>query len=115
MIRTIIRKHPPAKPTPIENRTAPYIPALVPKGTYAKAYVGPISGTPRSFVGKAIPLEVMISDQASILIEGRDNQTLHWIEVATITTQGPHIIPALAEMRATVWGNTGGVYVIQRP
>jgi hypothetical protein len=115
MIRTIIRKHPPAKPTPIEDRRAPYIPALIPKGIHAATFVGPISGTPRCFVGKGMPLEVMISDTASILIEGRGNQTLHWIEVATLTNQGQHIIPAMTEMRATVRRNTGAVHVIQRP
>lgn len=115
MIRTIIRKHPPAKPTPIEDRIAPYIPALIPRGIRASDFVGPISGTPRSVVGKGLPVDVMISDSASILIEGRGNQTLHWIEVATITSEGRHIIPAMSEMRATVRRNTGAVHVLQRP
>lgn len=115
MIRTIIRRHPPHKPSPKEERIAPYIPALVPKGIRAPDFIGPISGTPRCFVGKGMSIEVLISDSASILIEGRGNQTLHWIEVATLTTQGQHTIPAMTEMRATVKRNTGAVHVIQRP
>lgn len=115
MIRTVIRRHPPHKPIPKEERFAPFIPALVPKGILAPDFIGPISGTPRCFVGKGMPIEVLISDSASILIEGRGNQTLHWIEVATLTIQGTHTIPAMSEMRATVRRNTGAVHVIQRP
>lgn len=115
MIRTIIRRHPPPKPTPKEERFAPFIPALVPEGIRAPDFIGPISGTPRCFVGKGMPIEVLISDSASILIEGRGNQTPHWIEVVTLTTQGQHIIPAMGEMRATVQRNTGTVHLVQRP
>ena len=115
MIRTILRQYPPHKPLPKEGLFAPFILTLVPEGTRSPDFIGPISGTPRCFVGKGMLIEVLISDSASILIEGRGNQTLHWIDVATLTTQGQHIIPAMSEMRATVRRNTGAVHLIQRP
>ena len=98
-----------------EDRKARYQPDLVSKGTTNRNLVCPISGTPGCFVGKAMPLEIYISDKATVRIEGRGNQTLHWITVATFTASGLYSIPALFELRATLWGNTGTVQVTQRP
>ena len=114
LLRTI-RRHAPLRRIEREDRKAPFTPDLVPRGTVKVHMRGQVSGTPGCFIGKPMRLDVHISDKATIRIEGRGNQTLHWITVATIIKSGSYSIPALMEMRATVWGNSGTVQATQRP
>ena len=111
----VVKRYSSPKLAAKEDKKARYIASLVAAETRLRNLIGPISGTPLCFVGKAMPLDVQISDKATIHIEGRGNQTLHWITVATFTASGNYTIPALTELRATVWGNTGTVKVTQRP
>lgn len=110
--KTITRSMSPKLDAP-EDRKTRFMPALVPLKTLADTFTGQVSGTPQSFVGKQITLDVVISDQARVLIEGRANPTLHWITVAAFTTSQRSTIPALTELRATVTDNTGSVSVFQ--
>jgi hypothetical protein len=98
-----------------EKRLAPFVPALVPEGTTAPTFTGPISGTPHCFTRQGMPIEVMITNMAHVLIEGRPNPTLSWITVAFFTASEVRTIGALTELRATVSDNTGSVRVTQRP
>lgn len=110
-----IRRYKSLKPVPPEERTARYVPSLVPAGTTSTTFTGPVSGTPDCFVGKALPVEVVITDSATVLIEGRPNPTLGWITAGVFTATANTTIPAMTELRATVSKNTGAVSVIQRP
>lgn len=62
-----------------------------------------------------MPVEVEITNRATVLIEGRPNPTLGWITAAVFTASEHRTIPSLTELRATVSGNTGSVSVTQRP
>lgn len=94
-----------------QPKPAKWNPQLVPMETTACDLEGAPSGLPTTAVRYGLTAEVFISTSALIVIEGRSHPSLHWHELARFTASTVASIPANAEVRAIVTGNTGTVAV----